>query len=139
VFNLAPKSRRSVIAVREVRRLNGSAWAVSASMRRHWVMSTNTSVLPIIIEAGIYQGRLSSLTDRSVARFTTSGTRELLRAAAICGQTVLLAVDGLNECPGRLRDTLAGDLDAFCLRTRAQTFITSQGETVGAHVIRLWR
>ena len=81
---------------------------------RYFLLSTNTSVLPIIIEAGTTKGRLSSLTDRSVARFTTSGTRELLRAAAICGRTVLLAVDGLNECPGLLGKLWPGR-DPGCL------------------------
>jgi hypothetical protein len=109
--------------------LTGRSGAGKSHLLRHYLLGLDTSVLPIVVEAGMYQGRLSSLTDRSVARFTTSGTTELLRAAAICGQAVLLAVDGLNECPGWLRETLAGDLDAFCLRTRAQTVITSQDGT----------
>ena len=81
-------------------------------------------------KAGMYQGRLSALIDRSVARFTTTSAGEFLRAAAVCGQPVLLAVDGLNECPDRLRETLAGDMSAFCLRTRAWTITTTQAMTV---------
>ena len=106
--------------------LAGRSGCGKSHLLRHFLLGLDASVLPVIVEAGMYQGRLSTLTDRSVARFTTGTTTELLRAAAICGQTVLLAVDGLNECPGRLRETLAGDLDAFCLRTRAQTIVTSQ-------------
>jgi hypothetical protein len=109
--------------------LTGRSGCGKSHLLRHILLGLDASVLPVIVEAGMYQGRLSALTDRSVARFTTVSTTELLRAAAICGQTVLLAVDGLNECPGRLRETLAGDLDAFCLQTRAQTIVTSQEPT----------
>lgn len=94
----------------------------------HSLLSTDDSVLPIIVDGGMYEGRLSSLLDRSVARFTTSGSRELLRAAAINGQSVVLAVDGFNECPERLRDVLVSDMSAFCLRTGASTVITTQAK-----------
>ena len=82
--------------------------------------------LPIFIEAGMYEGRLSALLNRSVARFVTRTAEDLIRAASINGQIVLLVVDGFNECSQPLQERLIGDLSAFCRRTSAATLITSQ-------------
>jgi hypothetical protein len=109
--------------------LTGPSGSGKTHLLRHTLLGTGTAVLPLIVEAGMYEGRLSALIDRSVARFTTASARELLRAAGVCGQPVLLAVDGLNECPDRLRETLAGDMSAFCLRTGAWTITTAQTAT----------
>jgi hypothetical protein len=106
--------------------LVGPSGCGKSHLLRHSLLGMADSVLPVIVEAGMYEGRLSSLIGRSIARFTTSGVEELLRAAAICARPVLLAVDGLNECPGRLTETLVGDISAFCLRTSAWTMTTAQ-------------
>jgi hypothetical protein len=103
----------------------------SGSGKSHLVKHTviglpEAAWLPIFIEAGMYEGRLSTLTNRSVARFVTRTAQDLIRAASINGQRVLLIVDGFNECPQPLRERLVGDLSAFCRRTRAGTVITSQ-------------
>ena len=74
----------------------------------------------------MYEGRLSTLLDRSVARFLTRTAEDLIRAASVNGQIVLLVVDGFNECSQLLQDRLIGDLSAFCRRTSAATLITSQ-------------
>jgi hypothetical protein len=84
--------------------------------------------MTVFIEAGMYDGRLSALLDRSVARFSSNSAAELFRAAAINGQEVLLVVDGLNECPQSLSERLNGDLSAFCLRVKARLLVTSQFE-----------
>lgn len=82
--------------------------------------------LTIFVEAGMYDGRLSLLINRSVARFTTKSLNDLVQAAAITGQTVLLVIDGYNECPEPLQERLVGDLSAFCRQTNAATFTTTQ-------------
>ena len=109
--------------------LTGPSGSGKSHLLRHTLLRTGTSVLPVIAEAGMYEGQLSALIGRSIARFTTASARELLRAATVCGHSVLLAVDGLNECPERLRETLAGDMSAFCLWTGARTITTAQART----------
>jgi Nuclease-related domain len=104
----------------------GPSGCGKSHLLRHSLLAMGEHVLPVIVDAGMYEGRLSVLIERSVARFTTGGTRALLRAAAINGQHVLLAVDGFNECPERFREALAGDMSAFCLQTGAWTIITTQ-------------
>jgi hypothetical protein len=84
------------------------------------------SWLPIFVDAGMYEGRLSALLNRSVARFVAKTSEDVIRAASINGQTVVLVVDGFNECPQPLPERLVGDLSAVCHRTGAATVITSQ-------------
>ena len=73
----------------------------------------------------MYEGQLSALIDRSVARFITGSGQELLDAAAITGQAVVLVIDGFNECPEPLRSRLVDDLLALSLRVRPRTLITA--------------
>jgi hypothetical protein len=84
--------------------------------------------VPILVEARMYEGRLKSLLDRGVARFSSSPALPLVDAAAINGQTVVLIMDAFNECRELLKEQLLGDLSAFCLRYPIFTFITSQFE-----------
>lgn len=123
---VAPAELSSVAAAVGHLQVIGPSGCGKSHVLKHSLLNLDESVLPIVVDAGMYEGRLSSLIDRSVARFTTGGTRELLRAAAINGQRVLLAVDGFNECPERFRKALVGDLSAFCLQTSAGTIITTQ-------------
>jgi hypothetical protein len=84
--------------------------------------------IPVFLTAGMYEGRLSSLLNRSVARFSNSTADELTRAARLLNKDILLIVDGLNECPTTLAEQLLGDLSAFCLRTPVLTLVTTQTE-----------
>lgn len=106
----------------------GPSGCGKSHLLKHSLLGMGERVLPIIVDAGMYEGRLSPLIERSVARFTTGGARALLRAAAINGLGVLLAVDGFNECPERFREALAGDMSAFCLQTGAKTIVTTQAK-----------
>ena len=107
--------------------LVGPSGAGKSHLAKHTVLGLPEGTwLPLFIEAGMYEGRLSALLNRSVARFVTSPTEDLIRAARINGQGVLLVVDGFNECPQPMRERLVGDLSALCRRTSALTMITSQ-------------
>jgi hypothetical protein len=86
------------------------------------------AVVPVLIEGNMYEGRLSSLLERSLAPFMADGAKELLLAAAINAQTVLLVVDGYNECPPSLQERLLRDLSSFCQRAKTLTLITSQAK-----------
>ena len=93
--------------VRAARHLQliGPSGCGKSHLLKHALLGLDATIVPILAEGGMYEGRLSALIERSVARFTSSA-RELLRAAAVNGQDVLLAVDGYNECPEPLRETL---------------------------------
>ena len=107
--------------------LVGPSGSGKSHLARHAVVGQPEGTwLPIFIEAGMYEGRLSTLLDRSVARFLTRTAEDLIRATRVNGQIVLLVVDGFNECSQLLQDRLIGDLSAFCRRTSAATLITSQ-------------
>ena len=107
--------------------LVGPSGSGKSHLAKHTVLALpENRWLTIFVDAGMYEGRLSSLINRSVARFSTSTSDDLLRAAGINGQTVLLVVDGYNECPQRLQERLDGDLGAFGRRTKPATLITSQ-------------
>ena len=87
-------------------------------------------MVPILVEGTTYEGKLSQLINRSVAPFMTGSGEDLLRAVAITGWTILLVVDGYNECPESLRESLLRDLSSFCRRTSALTLVTSQAAVV---------
>lgn len=119
----------------------GSSGCGKSHLVKHAALALlDAGYVPILVEIGMYDGRLSALLNRSVGRFSINSADELLRAAAINGQTVLLIVDGFNECPDLLQERLLGDLGAFCLRTSALTLITSQAavslpEALGSSLI----
>jgi hypothetical protein len=122
---VAPAGLSGVVEAAGHLQVIGPSGCGKSHLLKHSLLGMGEPVLPIVVDAGMYEGRLSPLIDRSVARFTTGGTRGLLRAAAINGQRVLLAVDGFNECPERFREALVGDMSAFCLQTGARTIITT--------------
>jgi hypothetical protein len=122
-----------VDAVRQERhvQLTGPSGAGKSHLARHLLLDmSGRSIVPILVEGTTYEGKLSQLINRSVAPFMTGSGGDLLRAVAITGQTILLVVDGYNECPESLRESLLRDLSAFCRRTSALTLVTSQAAAV---------
>lgn len=105
--------------------LAGPSGCGKTHLVRHTLVSLDDGMLPVLIEGGMYEGQLSALIDRSVARFTTSTGQELLGAAAVTGQAVVLVIDGFNECPEPLRSRLVDDLLALSLRVSPRTLITA--------------
>ncbi|WP_337824685.1 NERD domain-containing protein [Amycolatopsis sp. A1MSW2902] len=109
--------------------LIGPSGAGKSHLAKHLALAmADAGFVPILVDASMYEDRLSALLNRSVGRFVVGSADELLRAAAITGQPVFLLVDGFNECPARLQERLLGDLAAFWLRTSGTTLITSQEE-----------
>ena len=113
--------------IREARhvQLTGVPGWGKSHLVRHTLLGLDDTMLPVLVEGGMYDGQLTALIDRSTGRFTTSSGQELLGAAAITGQAVVLVIDGYNECPVPLQSRLAGDLMALSLRTGIRTLITA--------------
>jgi hypothetical protein len=86
--------------------------------------------LPIIASAKEYEGKLSSLLDRSVAHLHPDTAIHFLHAAGRNGSPPVLVLDGVNECPKKWQKNLVKDLQAFYLRWRVPILITTQ-EPVG--------
>jgi hypothetical protein len=51
-----------------------------------------------------------------------------LEAANRVGRSITLAIDGFNECPGKLKQSLIKDLQAFFLRWHVPIVVTTQHE-----------
>ncbi|HEY2640232.1 MAG TPA: NACHT domain-containing protein [Streptosporangiaceae bacterium] len=105
--------------------LTGSSGCGKTHLVRHTLLGLDGGVLPVLVEGGMYEGQLSALIDRSVARFITGSGQELLGAAEITGQVVVSVIDGFNECPAPFRSRLVDDLLALSLRVRPRTLITA--------------
>lgn len=101
-----------------------SGWG-KTHLVRHTLLGMDDTLLPLLAEGGMYEGQLSALIDRSVARFTTASGQELLDATATTGQSVVLVVDGFNECPEPLKSRLVDDLMALSRHARPHTLITA--------------
>jgi Nuclease-related domain len=82
--------------------------------------------LSIFACAKDYEGKLSSLLDRSVAHLFPDTAIQFLNAAALCGSPVTLVLDGFNECHGKRKKELVKDLQAFYLRWPVPILITTQ-------------
>lgn len=122
----APAELPDLLSEQQHLQLVGPSGVGKSHLAKHTMLGLPEAWLPLFIEAGMYEGRLSALLNRSVARFVTRSAEDLIRAASINGQRVLLVIDGYNECPQPLRERLVGDLSAFCRRTSAATLITGQ-------------
>lgn len=107
--------------------LVGLSGSGKSHLAKHTALAlTNAGHLAVLVEAGLYEGRLSALLDRCVGRHCAVSAAELLRAAAANGRRLMLVVDGLNECPQPLQERLLGDLSALCLRIPVRTLVTGQ-------------
>lgn len=82
--------------------------------------------LPILLKAQTFDGKLSSLLNRSVAHLHPATATDLLTAATQSNTPVVLVVDGYNECPEKLQSSLLEVLQAFYLRRPSPILFTAQ-------------
>lgn len=95
----------------------------------HMAHSAATSgTLPILCKATQYCGDLSGLLNRAVAPFCACSASALISAAIQAGHSLILVVDGFNECPAALRERLLLDLQASTLRWQLPVILTSQSK-----------
>jgi hypothetical protein len=82
--------------------------------------------LAVIAPAKEYEGKLSTLLDRSVAHLHPDTALRFFSVAARNGNSINLILDGFNECPPKWREQLIKDLQALYLRWTVPILITSQ-------------
>lgn len=82
--------------------------------------------VPIFLVAKAFDGTLRRAIQAEVSLLHAPSSRALLRAARLLEKTVLLIVDGYNECDEALAETLTRGIAAFSLRCDASVVITSQ-------------
>jgi hypothetical protein len=86
------------------------------------------------LEARDFGGDFATLLARAIAPYTAHPARELLGAAKRAGRSVVMVVDGLNECPEAFRGSLLMGVRALQIRDPSLTvLVTTQGAapTVG--------
>ena len=107
--------------------LIGVSGSGKSHLATHTALSRLGSWVPIFVRARMYEGRLPSLLNRSVAPLTGLTAQQVFDAAGHQGQSPLLVVlDGINECPAALYDQLISDLVALSLRAQFALLLTSQ-------------
>jgi hypothetical protein len=82
--------------------------------------------VPLLISASTFNGRLQDALNAEAALLDTSSARDILRASRIRSKSLILLIDGFNECPPRLQDFLLRSVRAFASRYHARIVITTQ-------------
>ncbi|MEV6247702.1 restriction endonuclease [Streptomyces sp. NPDC051742] len=82
--------------------------------------------LPILMRAGIYEGRLQDTLEECVAPFSRPGLQALLQAAQLQKVPIVLLVDGINECPAQLQERLVHQISSWSRVLEATVLSSSQ-------------
>jgi hypothetical protein len=128
---LSAQAATSLLTRNEHIHLIGEPGQGKSHLLRHAaVHAADRRYLPIIVSAGGYRGSLSALLDRSIAFLHPGRAQQLLTAAQKAVTSVVLVVDGLNECPATHLPQLMQDLQALYLRW-PMTIATSSQVKVG--------
>ncbi|WP_406698416.1 nuclease-related domain-containing protein [Singulisphaera sp. Ch08] len=107
--------------------LIGSSGLGKSLLAKHMaIASLRGGRIPVVASAIDYEGKLSTLLDRSIAHLHPDTALHLLNAINRNGSPLALVIDGVNECPRRWRKDLLKDLQAFYLRWRVPILITAQ-------------
>ncbi|WP_207000861.1 NERD domain-containing protein [Trinickia mobilis] len=85
-------------------------------------------LLPITVEARLFDGNLRPLLERSVTLATRFSLAEVFRCARRSEHGAVVLVDGFNECPIAHQKTLLRALFAMYQRYGVQLVVTSQSE-----------
>jgi energy-coupling factor transporter ATP-binding protein EcfA2 len=124
------------LAESKVIHLYGASGAGKSHLARHLALELmNEQCLPIIVLGKHYDGDFDSLLSRSVSHLSVASLSSLFSACALSGLTILLVLDGFNECTPHLRDDLAERVKAFLLRVAALVIVTSRPEADSASLL----
>ncbi|MGU7781346.1 NERD domain-containing protein [Burkholderia sp. PU8-34] len=91
-------------------------------------LTASAGMLPIAIEARIFEGDLRPLLERSVALASTFSVKDVLRNSRRTANPAVVFVDGLNECQPKLQAHLLRALFALHRRYGLQLVVVSQRE-----------
>jgi energy-coupling factor transporter ATP-binding protein EcfA2 len=106
--------------------LVGQSGSGKSHLARHSTLAMSDELVPVWVAVRSYDGRLSTLLNRSIARFSTNTFTQLEEAMRRTGRRLLIVLDGLNECPEAMREQFAGDVRALDLRLDPLVLVTSQ-------------
>ncbi|MEU1396171.1 NERD domain-containing protein, partial [Micromonospora zamorensis] len=106
--------------------LVGQSGSGKSHLARHSTLAMSDELVPFWVAVRSYDGRLSTLLNRSVARFSTKTFTQLEEAIRRTGRRLLIVFDGLNECPEAMREQFAGDVRALDIRLDPLVLVTSQ-------------
>jgi energy-coupling factor transporter ATP-binding protein EcfA2 len=82
--------------------------------------------LPILLRARDFDGDLARLASRGIAHAYPFAASKFLEAAVTTNTPVTLIIDGFNECPFDLKQTLVKAMQAFVQKFQFPILITSQ-------------
>lgn len=88
--------------------------------------ASSAGMLPIAIEARVFEGEIRPLLERSVALATKHSLPDVLRVARRSACPLVVFVDGFNECVPALQKTLIRSLLALHRRHNAQFVLAGQ-------------
>jgi len=91
-------------------------------------LTASAGMLPMAVEARVFDGKLRPLLERSVALSTTFSLKDVLRSSKQTVNAAVLFVDGFNECLPKHQPSLLRALLALHRRYGIQVVVASQRE-----------
>jgi len=111
---------------RHVQVAGGSGTGKSHTLTHAALELARIGWLPILLRAGIYEGRLQESLEECVAPFSPNGVQGLVQTARSREMPVVLFVDAINECPAPSKERLVQQVSAWCRDTGATVVSSSQ-------------
>jgi hypothetical protein len=120
-------SLRDLLARRAHAQLVGPSGAGKSHLARHVALTEfEAGGLVLVVSAREFDDRLSALLNRSVAHLHPGAAAEILDCAQKTGTRLSLVLDGVNECPPRMRKRLLRDVQALVLRWPLPVLVTAR-------------
>jgi schlafen family protein len=116
----------ALLTPRDILLIGPSGSGKSLHLKHFCVKTLKQNQLPLLAFGGLYKGAgLSSLVDSGIAPFSKEDTKTLCKAASLCGVSVVLIIDGLNECQPFL-EALGREIESFRLRYASRLILSTQ-------------